>query len=156
MHELRKAIQNDYGGKQPSKTHSRVQEYTASGKFENRCPDCDRNFRNPNEHREHRHYICTQNKAEPTRGRPNYKEPSHHDGQHQPIQDFAAHIPKESTHQDPPWRGGQRQLTEEDAEEEQQMERNNTHEENVDKNGYMTSLGKPRQPKTTQENKKEH
>ena len=128
-------------------------ENTAIGKFENRCPGCDRNFRNPDGIREHRNYTCTQNKAAPTRGRRNYKEPSHHDAQRRPIQDFATHIPEESTHQDLPWRGGQRQLTEEDAAEEQQKARNNTTDENVDRNGYMTSLGTPRQPKTTQENR---
>ena len=60
-------------------------------------------------------------------------EPSHHDGQYQPIRDLATHIS-----------------------EEQQQKRSHTPDGNVDKNGYMTSLGKPRQPKTTQENKKEH
>ena len=103
---------------------------------------------------EHRNFICAQNKEEPSQERPNYKEPSHRDEQYRPIQDLATHIPEELARQDPPWKGEQKQPTEEDAEEEQQQERNNTPGENVDKNGYMTSLGKPRQPKTTKANKK--
>ena len=81
-------------------------------------------------------------------------EPSHRDEQYWPTQDLATLIPAESTHQAPSRKGEQKKPTEEDAEEEQQQERNNTPGENVDKNGYMTSIGKPRQPKTTRENKK--
>ena len=91
------------------------------------------------------------------RRRANYKEPSHREELYRPIQDFATHIPEESTHKSQPWKGEQRQPTEEEQKEEeneQQQERNNTHGENVDKNGYMTSLGGQRQPKTTQGNKK--
>ena len=78
-------------GNKPPGTQPGMQENTASGKFENRFPRCGRNFGNPGELRERRNYICTQTKAGPTREIPNYKEPSHHDEQHQPIQDLATH-----------------------------------------------------------------
>ena len=93
---------------------------------------------------EHRNFICAQNKEEPSQERPNYKEPSHRDEQCRPIQDLATHIPEESTHQAPSWKGEQKQPTG-DAEEEQQQERNNTPVENVGKWIY----GLTRETKTT-------
>ena len=66
--KCKKSIRRDNGKNNPPRTQSEVQRSTTSRKFENRCRDCNRDFRNPIELKEHRNYICTQRKKKRTTG----------------------------------------------------------------------------------------
>ena len=58
--------------------------------FGNSCPECNRNFRNPSELKEHRRYICTQQKEGKQQTEPDTKEPIPKQMQAMPIKDKEA------------------------------------------------------------------
>ena len=79
-------------------------------------------------------------------------EPTKLNEHNQPIRDKTRPALTEATNQDPPT-SANKQPAEEKTAEGQQKEKHTTHKEKITRNGFMTSLGKPRQPRTTQENK---
>ena len=58
--------------------------------FDNRCPECDRNFRNPSELKERRRYICTHQKEGKQQTESDTKEPIPKQMQAMPIKDKGA------------------------------------------------------------------
>ena len=99
--------------------------------FSNQCPDCDRTFREPNELREHRKYVCARpEEADKGKEQANkeliHSEHARDVEYYQPIRDAG-------------WK---------------QQTGQNTSVNNTYSSGYMAKPGRPRQPKRTQENKK--
>ena len=68
--------------------------------FDNRCPECDRNFRNPSELKEHRRYICTQQKEGKQQTESDTKEPIPKQMKSMPIKEKEAEtISRKANHE---------------------------------------------------------
>ena len=97
--------------------HPKCKEVPQADKFENRRQDCNRNFRNPSELKDHRNYICTQQEATEQQGESFYEDRTRQKAQYFPIQDGAEHTPKEAADQGMKIQEAERQREKERREE---------------------------------------
>ena len=152
MHELQKSFKTTMGETNHLRHTTECEKIQPAGKFENRFPDCNRVSETRMNSKTTETIYAFRITQKQRRRNPTAKN-LHIMMNSISRSKIYQHAPEESIRQYPSWEGEQRKPTEEVAEEKQQ-ERNNTPGGNVDENGYMGSIGKPRQPKTTQARKK--